>query len=404
MKIALVCFDTRGGVQPYVALALGLRGAGHEVRMVVPSDFVGMVTGWGLDARPLSGSIEEVVRASQGVAARGTLATMRFTLAQTRARAVVWARECLEACAGVDLIAAGVGGMIVARAVAAKLGVPLVPAHLHPLGPPTAAFPGVLSPWRGTFARKLGHRLTGVALWTPFRGAMRAACEVLGVSPDARPEAGQVALYGYSRHILPPATEWDATHRVTGYWFLPAGPTWTPPAALEEFLRAPGPVVCLGFGSMANERPEAVGAMVLRAARRAKVRAVVLSGWGGMDAARGDDVYVADAVPHDWLYPRVRAVVHHGGAGTTGAALRAGVPAQVVPFMMDQPFWAHLVADLGVGRAPIPRRRLTEDALARALADLATNDDMAARAAALGEKIRAEDGVGEAVRALSARG
>lgn len=401
MKIALVCFDTRGGVQPYLALALGLRGAGHEVRMVIPSDFVGMVTAWGLDARPLSGSIEEVMRASQGVAARGTLATMRFTLAQTRARAAGWARECLEACAGVDLIAAGVGGTIVARAVAVRLGVPLVPAHLHPLGPPTDAFPGVLSPWRGTFARKLGHHLTEQALWTPFRGAMRAACEALGVSPDARPEAGQVALYGYSRHILPPAPEWGASHRVTGYWFLPAAPTWTPPPTLEDFLRAPGPVVCLGFGSMPNDKPEEVGAMVLRAARRAKVRAVMLSGWGGMDAAGSDDVYVADAVPHDWLYPRVRAVVHHGGAGTTGAALRAGVPSQVIPFMMDQPFWAHLVADLGVGRAPIPRRRLTEDALAHALADLATNDDMAARAAALGEKIRAEDGVGEAVRALT---
>ena len=151
---------------------------------------------------------------------------------------------------------------------------------------------------------------------------------------------------------------------------------------------------------MSNDDPAAVGAMVRRAVRRAKVRAVVLSGWGGLDTDRGEDVYVADAVPHDWLYPRVRAVVHHGGAGTTGAALRAGVPSQVVPFMMDQPFWAHLVADLGVGRAPIPRKKLTEDALAHALQDLATNDAMAARAAALGEKIRAEDGVGEAVRAF----
>lgn len=404
MKIALVCVDTRGGVQPYLALALGLRRARHEVRLVVPSDFTDAATAWGLDARPLSGSIETVVRASQGVAARGTLATMRFTLEQTRTRAAVWARECLEACAGVDLIAAGVGGTIVARAAAAKLGVPLVPAHVHPIGPPTTAFPGVLSPWRGTFARRLGHRFTEVALWTPFRGAMRAASEALGVSPEARPEAGQGALYGYSRHILPAAPEWGEAHRVTGYWFLPASPGWTPPPALEAFLRAPGPVVCVGFGSMSNEDPAGVGAMVLRAARRAKVRAVVLSGWGGMDAERGDDVYVADAVPHDWLYPRVRAVVHHGGAGTTGAALRAGVPSQVIPYMMDQPFWARLVADLGVGRAPIPRRRLTEEGLSRALEDLATNDALAARAAALGEKIRAEDGVGEAVRALHARG
>jgi len=402
MKIALVCFDTRGGVQPYLALALGLQRAGHDVRLVVPSDFVDMVGAWGLDARPLSGSVEAVMRASQGVAARGTLATMRFTLQHTRDRAAVWARECLEACAGVEVIAAGVGGMIVARAVAAKLGVPLVPTHLHPLGPPTDAFPGVLAPWRGTFARKLGHGFTQAALWTPFRGAMHAACETIGVSPAARPEAGRCTLYGYSRHILPPAPEWGPLHRVTGYWFLPAAPTWTPPPALEAFLNAPGPVVCVGFGSMPNDDPSQVGAMVLRAVRRAGVRAVMLSGWGGLHADADAGVYVAEAVPHDWLYPRVRAVVHHGGAGTTGAALRAGVPAQVVPFMMDQPFWAHLVADLGVGPAPLPRRQLTEDKLAQALEGLVRDDAMAARAAALGEKIRAEDGVGEAVRAFAA--
>lgn len=400
MKIALVCFDTRGGVQPYLALALGLRRAGHDVRVVAPSGFAPMIAAHGLDARPLSGDVEAIIRASQGVTEKGTIAATRFAMAETRARTPGWARECLEACRGVDVVSAGVGGMIVGRAAAAKLDVPLVEAHVHPLGPPTDAFPGVLSPWRGTFARKLGHRLTDLALWTPFRPAMRMAHEALGVAM-APPRADTPVLHGYSRHVLPPAPEWGARHRVTGYWFLPAEEAWSPPAALEEFLASSKPAVCVGFGSMANADPRAVGAMVRRAAERAGVRAVLLSGWGGLDAERGGDVFVADAVPHDWLYPRVRGVVHHGGAGTTGAALRAGVPAQVVPFAMDQPFWGHLVADLGVGPAPIPRRKLTEDALARSLEVLACDDAMAARAAALGEKIRAEDGVGEAARAFA---
>ncbi|MFO0647959.1 MAG: glycosyltransferase [Polyangiales bacterium] len=400
MKIALVCFDTRGGVQPYLALALGLRRAGHEVRVVAPGGFSPMITARGLDARPLSGDVEAIVRASQGITEKGTLAAMRFSMEQTRTRTPTWARECLDACRGVDVITAGVGGMILGRAAAVKLGVPLVAAHVHPLGPPTDAFPGVLSPWRGTFARKLGHRLTDVALWTPFRPAMRMAHEALGVAMTA-PGDDTPVLYGYSRHILPPAPEWGERHRVTGYWFLPAEDAWTPPPALEDFLATPGPTVCVGFGSMANGDPRATGAMVRRAAKRAGVRVVMLSGWGGLDAERGDDLFVADAVPHDWLYPRVRAVVHHGGAGTTGAALRAGVPAQVVPFAMDQPFWGHLVADLGVGLAPIPRRKLTEDALARSLEALVSDDARAARAAALGEKIRAEDGVGEAARAFA---
>lgn len=401
MKIAIVCFDSRGGVQPYLALGLGLQRAGHAVRIVAPEGFRAMIVARHLDVRTLTGDVEAIVRASQGVTEKGTLAAMRFAMAETRARTPTWARECLDACRDVDVIVAGIGGMITARAAATKLRLPLIEAHVHPLGPPTDAFPGVLSPWRGTFARKLGHRLTDLALWTPFRPAMRAAHDAIGVSMTAL-AADTPVLHGYSRHILPPATEWGARHRVTGYWFLPAEDGWTPPRPLETFLSESGPVVCVGFGSMVNEDPRAVGAMVRRAARRAGVRAVLLSGWGGLAADASDDVYVADAVPHDWLYPRVRAVVHHGGAGTTGAALRAGVPAQVVPYAMDQPFWGHLVADLGVGPAPVSRRRLTEEALARAFDQIVRDDAMAARAAALGEKIRAEDGVTEATRVLTA--
>lgn len=403
MKIALVCFDTRGGVQPYLALGLGLRRAGHDVRVVAPEGFRAMIEARGLAVGALTGDVEAIIRASQGVTEKGSLAATRFAMAETRARTPVWAKECLEACRGVDVVAAGVGGMITGRAAAAKLDVPLVEAHVHPLGPPTDAFPGVLSPWRGTFARKLGHRLTDLALWTPFLPAMRLAHAALGI-PMAPMRDDTPVLHGYSRHILPPAPEWGARHRVTGYWFLPAEEGWSPPQALEDFLASPKPVVCVGFGSMANGDPRAVGAMVRRAAARAGVRVVMLSGWGGLDGERADDVFVAEAAPHDWLYPRVRAVVHHGGAGTTGAALRAGVPAQVVPFAMDQPFWGHLVADLGVGPAPIPRRKLTEDALARSFEALARDDAMATRAAALGEKIRAEDGVGEAARAFTSLG
>jgi sterol 3beta-glucosyltransferase len=136
------------------------------------------------------------------------------------------------------------------------------------------------------------------------------------------------------------------------------------------------------------------------------VRAVLLAGWGGLghagvpraaDVSGAGDVFCADAVPHDWLFPRVTAVVHHGGAGTTGAALGAGVPAIVVPFTMDQPFWALRVATLGAGPAPIPRAHLTRDRLAAALRRTVDDAAMQARSAALGALIRAEDGVAQAV-------
>jgi UDP:flavonoid glycosyltransferase YjiC (YdhE family) len=160
-------------------------------------------------------------------------------------------------------------------------------------------------------------------------------------------------------------------------------------------------VVSIGFGSMSSADPTALTALVLGAVRRAGVRAVLLAGWGGLTTLPHDDeVFTADALPHDWLFPRTAAVVHYGGAGTTGAALQAGVPAIVVPFGVDQPFWGTRVAALGVGPRPIPRRHLTQERLADAVRRTVANEAMHARAAALGEQLRAEHGVAEAVELI----
>jgi len=185
---------------------------------------------------------------------------------------------------------------------------------------------------------------------------------------------------------------------VTGYWWLPAAPPWRPPPALEAFLARGGPVVSIGFGSMTSDDAEALTALVLGAVRSARVRAVLVAGWGGLKSLpEADDVLCVDAVPYDWLFPRIGATVHHGGAGTTGLGLRAGVPAIVVPFTMDQPFWASRVAALGAGPPPIPRAGLTQERLARALQRALGDRAMRERAAALGEQIRSEDGVANAV-------
>jgi UDP:flavonoid glycosyltransferase YjiC (YdhE family) len=188
---------------------------------------------------------------------------------------------------------------------------------------------------------------------------------------------------------------------VTGYWFLPGDPGRALPADLEAFLAAGGPVVSIGFGSMAGEDGEALTELVVGAVRDAGVRAVLLSGWGGLGGpGAADDVYVADALPHEVLFPRMSAVVHHGGAGTTGAGIRAGVPTLVVPFGVDQPFWASRVVALGVGPRPIPRKAMTRARLAAGLRAAVEDRAMADRAAALGELVRSEDGVAAAVAVI----
>lgn len=403
MRIAVVCNDTRGGIQPYIALALGLRRAGHEVRVVLPADFAPMFAEVGLPLAPLSGSVEAALRGATGATGRGPIASMRFVARELTPRIQAWTRETLEACEGVDVVTGGVGGMIVGLSVAEKLGKPFVEAHLQPVGAPTDAYPGVLlagTPrWLGSGGLRLSHHLSDLALWMPFKRPMASAREqVLGLTGRASAADGQPLLYGFSRHVLRVPARGERARHVTGYWSLPVAPTWRPPPALEAFLERGGPVVSVGFGSMASDDPEAATALVRDAVRAAGVRAVLLGGWGGlMSLPHAADVFCADALPHDWLFPRVAAVVHHGGAGTTGAALRAGVPAIVVPFTTDQPFWGSRVAALGVGPTPIPRKRLTRERLADAFRRTVADEAMRARAAALGAQIRAEDGVAEAV-------
>lgn len=407
MHIALLALDTRGGVQPYTALALGLRDAGHDVRMVVHADAAPGIAARGLAVVPLTGLSEEVAR-ENGVAEMNPVRRTLFMRRMVGEVVGEQTRQALDGCADADLFVAGVGGSPLGTGVAEKLGRPFVTAHLQPIGPPTGAFPGPLVPrvprWTGGAGTRLSHRLSALGIGMLLGPAAKQVRGVLGLPARPAPAApGLPALYGYSPVVVPLPPEWGPARHVTGYWMLPDGESWTPPAALAAFLAAGPPPVCIGFGSMVGDDPAALTALVRDAARRAGTRTVLLSGWGGLDAVGppSDDLLVLDQAPHDWLFPRCAAVVHHGGAGTTGAGLRAGVPSVLVPFGMDQPFWATRVVALGAGPAPVPRRRLTAEALADALR-ATTDPGMRRRAADVGTAIRAEDGVGNAVAHLDA--
>jgi sterol 3beta-glucosyltransferase len=198
--------------------------------------------------------------------------------------------------------------------------------------------------------------------------------------------------------VLPRPADWRPGLELVGYWWPATDPHWTPPPPLAEFLRAGPPPVLVTFGSMAVLGPQ-TGALVGTALRRAGVRAVVQAGWGDLQVV-GDGVLSVGEVPHDWLMPRVAAVVHHAGAGTTAAGLRAGVPAVTVPAIADQPFWAARLAALGVGAEPIPTRRLTADRLADAIRAVVDRPQYAERARRLADQITAEDGSANVLAAL----
>jgi sterol 3beta-glucosyltransferase len=412
MHITVIAAGTRGDVQPLVALAKGLHCAGHAVRVAATLEFETLVREQGLDFFLLSGSPSQLMQGADMMAAMGgsrnPLALVRGIRRMVGPLFERGVAEAWDACQGTDVMVCSLLGFYGAYHAAEKLGIPFFEGYVLP-GRPSRAFPSPLLGMDlrlGGAANWLSHTLLlrlGRGLLQPIVNRARRA--VLGLPPLSFhrlfrdfERAHQPVLHGYSPLVLPRPPDWAEWHHVTGYWFLDRPSEWRPPAALTEFLDSDPPPVYVGFGSMTGRDPERIAAIVLEALRLSGQRGLLLTGWGGLSASDlPDGVFKIDSAPHDWLFPRMAAVVHHGGSGTTAAGLRAGVPSILVPFGGDQPLWGRCIRELGVGPSPIPRRKLTAERLARAIRLAVGDGAMRAKARALGEKIRAEDGVGQAV-------
>jgi sterol 3beta-glucosyltransferase len=212
-------------------------------------------------------------------------------------------------------------------------------------------------------------------------------------------------LYAYSPTVVARPNDWPERFVVTGYWFLERPLNWQPPPALSDFLADGPPPVYIGFGSMSSNRPHKLADVAIDALKMAGQRGILARGWGGLafdgiNQPLTDDIFVVDDAPHDWLFPQMAAVVHHGGSGTTAAGLRAGVPSVLIPFSGDQPFWGQRVAALGAGPAAIPYKKLSVRRLATAIETATGSETMRCRVAALGKRIQAENGVADAVEAF----
>lgn len=412
MKISIAAAGTRGDVQPYVALGKGLHDAGHSVRVLSSDDFASLITDAGLEFCSSGASVESVIQSPEW---RDTIETGNFIKIMARMskemkkRAQGMAADLPGMLEGSDLVVGGVGGIGGAFSAADKLSIPTIQAYVFPTEP-TREFSSPLTPNLplGALLNPLSFQIMRQMLWQTGRIMDTTVRKSLGMKPasvfgpfGSLKKRRVPALYGYSQHVLPRPSDWDATHHVTGYWYLDAAPDWTPPADLLDFLNAGRPPVYIGFGSMGNRNPEETTRLILQAVKMSGQRAVLASGWGGMSKADlPESVYMLSSVPHSWLFPRMAAVVHHGGAGTTAAGLRAGVPSIIVPFFGDQGFWGARIAALGVGTAPIARKKLTAERLAAAITQAVSDPGMRKRAADLGQKIRTEDGIGRAVKLI----
>jgi sterol 3beta-glucosyltransferase len=419
MDIAIIALGSRGDVEPYIALGKGLRRAGHPVRLVTHPEFEALVNGHGLEFWPVQVGVQGIAQNAvmrERLGKGNLLAVLSHMAREAERGALVGYQDGLTACRGTDLLIAGIGGLFIGLALGEKLGLPLLQAYYAPFTP-TRAYPSFLLPMvrpelSGTLNR-LSYTLARQMMWQAFRPADTLARRRVLDLPAAsfwgpfnvESTRGLPILYGFSPWVIPRPPDWGDNVHVTGYWFLDAQDGWTPPRVLAEFLRAGPPPVYVGFGSMSSEKPEETAELVVKALALAGQRGILLSGWSGLSKAElPDSVLMVESVPFSWLFPRMAAVVHHGGAGTTAAGLKAGVPSVVVPFFADQPFWGQRVAQLGVGPAPIPRRRLTAERLGMAIQQAVTDQAMRQRAARLSTKIQGEDGVAQAVAVVQKMG
>lgn len=413
MKIVISILGSRGDVQPYLALAVGLQRAGHRVTLVAPYNFGEWIQAHGVHIAPVPLNPQTIIKAPEVQALLksrnivGLIRRMRKALGPE----IVETFECFwRAAADADFVmetTTGRGGVDIAGA----RQIPVALSFLQPFMP-TRAFPTYLLPLRfslGGAYNRLTHTAMLTLLWPavaqpinqwrarhnlpPWRSLVQAL--------ESRRQVGAPWLFAYSPSVVPKPADWPDDYHVTGYWFLDEALGWQPPAELERFLAAGPPPVYVGFGSMVDEDPERMTRLTLRALELSGQRGVLVSGWGGLARlASAAPVFHLPEAPHHWLFPRMAAVVHHGGAGTTGAGLRAGVPSILTPFAFDQYAWADQVVRLGVGpRAPAVGQ-LTAEKLAVAIQAAVSDTALRQRAAALGARIRAEAGVARAVEII----
>lgn len=404
--VVIVAAGSRGDVQPFLALGGGLTGRGHAVRVIASPRYQDLVTAAGMDFHALSHDPAEIVASPEGqellLGGRGPVGFVRGIRRILRPLLERMLAEVQAGAEGADLVLAPSFGFLGLH-LSQYLHVPHAVVHFQP-SQPTRAFPHPLArgaPPLGPLGNRCSFEAVDLASWMMSRRTVNTwRRENLGLrplsplAPVSRVRRAPV-LCAFSPAVVPRPADWGPNVHVTGFWFHEQ-PRWTPPRPLLAFLDTGPPPVYVGFGSMRTGDPEATDRVVRAALRRAGLRGVL----AGDPATGEDDMFVADGIPHHWLFPRMAAVVHHGGAGTTATALRAGVASLVCPFFGDQPYWAERVHRLGAGPKPLPARDITVESLTDGLRAVTGGPGHTEGARRLGAALKAEDGVAHACRAL----
>jgi UDP:flavonoid glycosyltransferase YjiC (YdhE family) len=412
MKIALLTLGTRGDTQPFIALGKALKARGHDVVLGAPENFRSWIEDHGLAYHSIGVDMQAFV---QSLEARKVMAGNVFAMARMWRQTIVpLTRNSLEAiwetACDADVIVyhpKTAGAADVGEATGASLfhaaPFPIFPTKAFPL----FALPGTYGPLlnRLTYQALTFSRLLFLPTLNEWRKNVLGLGKGSLVGPaNAATHRRSGQLCAISPTVVPGYPADDSENiQTTGYWFLDEGQDWQPDAGLSAFLEDGARPVYVGFGSMTTSDSDRLTKIVVEGVCRAGVRAIFATGWGaigGIDVP--ETIHVIGGAPHDALFKHVSAVVHHGGAGTTAAGLRAGLPAMVCPLTVDQPFWGRRVRALGCGPQPQPLKRLRSVRFSEGLAELTGTESYRVRAKEVAEAIAKEQGTASAVEIIEA--
>lgn len=410
--ISILCTGSRGDYQPYIALAQQLIKLGKDVRITASQSFAPFVSNYGIEVFPIEADLNTLKidpKLLKEASSADNPLKMLLAFNKMKEYGVLMTKDYYHACLGSELIIYH-PGVTIGYFAAEKLGIPSVLASPFPIHKTKEVLSVVM------YGKTRSNPMTIALSYTMIQGMLWLASSSsvksfwkneFNVLPkgfskpyEKHKDARHPALISCSEHIFKRPHDWNEHIHQYGYWFVEEPKEYVPSKVLEDFLKQGDRPVYVGFGSMAiSGKLEDLGEMAIEALRKIGKRGII-SGMGSPKNI-GSDMLVVDNVPHTWLFELVEAVCHHGGAGTSAAGFRAGVPSIIIPFSNDQFAWAHRAYDLGIGSKPLPKKELTVDQLTSAV-QYALQDTIISNAQAMGRKIKQENGAYECAAIIKA--
>ena len=413
MLITILTGPTRGDVQLYIALGMELKKSGYDVRIVAFENYEAFVKSFGLDFYPIKHDISAIATGDSVNHARSADNPLKVILSFNKLKSLVYEvqEETFNACDGSDAIIYHPGSAI-AYFIARHFNIKSILATPFPMTP-TRDYPALIFynfPRFGKAFNLMTHKIFEKILWSSGGAIKQFWKAKFGSLPDDfncpfRKQYTRTSptLVAVSNFVFPKPSDWPEHVYNTGYWFLDSLDDWKPSDELIDFIDSGSAPVYVGFGSLGDPATAAQATeLVVSALKRSGQRGILATGWQGMSKTdnAGNDIFILESASHSWLFPKMAAVIHHGGAGTTAAGLRAGVPGIAIPHSNDQFAWGRRIYELGVGPKPIPRKKLTTENLSDAI-NFALKQDIKDAAKALGLKIQDENGVKTAVEIVN---